>query len=285
MKRYLPMLLCFTLCSACQILNRHGDYKPGNNSTLSATHQKIVSKLSKKPAPKGKSWSGRWIFIVTAGDGHRMEPYTVLSKNTLDSNGKFIKSEKVDYFKMEPNQFLHAGFITLTDEKGQPGGYDLTGYGKVKIPYTGLKVKDNELSWDFTWFPSKGDKRNFMAQEYHREAKYDPQNDVLYGTCTMKIYKKIKVAGKEKIVVAPIGQYVWKASRLSEEDFGAAANTGKRHPGLPQAEYTVYIGTSQPEFKRLLDRAQSNGQKNANGPNVKFLPGAGLIDTNNTVYK
>ncbi|MDX1920601.1 MAG: hypothetical protein SFU25_07715 [Candidatus Caenarcaniphilales bacterium] len=252
MKKLFQIVFLCTLLSACSQADKKasgGNY--GNLPTVSKAHQEVISKVAQKPAPKGNSWKGHWMFSITSGDGHWMKDYTVLSKNTLEPNGKFIKSETVKLEDLGKDEFLHAGFITFDDASK---GYDLTGYGKVKIPYTGFKAKGNDLEWDFSWFPAPADKRNYYAQEYHRVAKYDPEKDIIYGTCSMIMYKLVPGKNKKtETVVIPIGEYVWKATRLSEEDFQNIANKGgERNPNMPNAEYTVYVDTKHPKVQRLI---------------------------------
>ncbi len=280
-QRVVLIFFCF-LCSSCNKTNTSTNYNFGNNSLLSPTHQNIIKQIVTQSAPKGSSWKGHWIFTVTFGDGHRMREYTTLSRNVLDDAGNFVKSEKVDYLSLKPESFLHAGFITFEDKDK---GYDLTGYGKVKLPYTGFKSNGNKLEWDFSWIPVKADNRNFLAQEYHRVAQYDPVNDVIYGTCSMVMYKEVVYNGQKRVATIPIGEYVWKASRLNEKDFQEIAKTGKRNAGMPREEFTVYIDTSHKSFKKVLDEQFNKAdfvKKEKLG--TKFIAGAGFVDLNKLIY-
>jgi hypothetical protein len=250
--------LVLAFCSVFTVLSltsckNSPDSKTATSSAsqrLSAAHQAILKKGALKQADKGNSFKGRWIFTVNAEPGTKPKDYTVLSKNILDDKGAFQKSQTVKPEDLKAGDFLHAGFITL-EEGGK--GYDLTGYGKVKIPYTGLQQTENKLRWDFTWIPVAADKREFYAQEFHREAVYDPTTDTISGSCSSVIYKLVPGSnGKSTTVVLPVGNYNWQASRLSEEDFQKMANSGKRSPALPNAEFTVYVNNEHPKIKELI---------------------------------
>lgn len=231
---------------------------PNETSEVSSRQKEIIEKIAQNPPPKANSPLGYWMFFVFAKDGHKLKGYTDLIRSNLSNTGEVLSSEVVDESKLNKEDFLHAGFIFLGKGEGPNGrlfGYDTTGYGKVIIPYYNLISRGNsEYEWDFTWIPGKLDKRKFKFERFHRIAKYDAKNDVLYGTVDIYLAEDIVDKGKRKEVEIPLGSYVWKASRLSEQDFQRINSTGKRDPNLPQVEHVIALKKNDPTVKKIIEK-------------------------------
>ena len=221
-------------------INSLPPWKPGNNNTLSPAHKDIMKRIVQKPAPKGNSWKGHWMFIITPADGYTLQKGVTWQKNYYNAQGRVFK---VDQTKPAPNEIEHIGFITL---ESATKGYDLTSYGDVKMAYYAMKAKGNRLVWNFAWLPSPKDNRDFKAQVFYREVEYDPSTDTLYGKVTSYLFREFKDGQKKALVPIPVCEYNFKASRLSEEDFQRIANSHTRNPEFPNYEYAMMVSRTSP---------------------------------------